>query len=162
MGADMCFSLFYEPSDMPFKPDWNKGFKAIDSYIKAGKISHFDYISDDPKTLKSALYEKLTNVKNAYENGSRELTELYLSPYKIYVTGGMSWGDAPSDLYTDINDLENIDILIDVGFNEVPDYQKIVENILSKKEILPLLMSINPVLDTLISKEMKKGKGKKK
>ena len=66
----------------------------------------------------------------------------------------MSWGDSPTELFNDINDLEAIGALDEVGFNNVIDYKAIVKKILKQKTILPMLMSLDKDFDSLISRAL--------
>lgn len=154
MGADMLVSLFYEPMDESFKPDWKKGHSHINKLTKKD-LKNCEHLGDTAKEIKDILHEKLNNIKENYENDSRELTTLEFPPYKVYLTGGMSWGDDPSDIYGDISTLNDFMILEKVGFNEVPDYKSIVDIILKQTTVLPMLMSLHPDLDKLIAENLK-------
>jgi len=158
MGADMCVCLFYRPISNTFKPDWKIGHDAINAFTH-NQLQEVEHLGDDDKAIKTSLHDKLDNIKDAVTNGSRELTTLEFPPYLVYITGGMSWGESPSDIYNDINDLTTMGILNDIGYNDVPDYKAIVDVILEQTTVLPMLMSLNPDLDKLISKKLK---GKKK
>lgn len=153
MGADMLVACFYEPMDDIFIADWNKGHAFIDK-LTDKQLLNVEHLGEDSDTIKKALHDNLNSVKNAYKGNDRELTILEFPPYKVYLTGGMSWGDSPTELFNDINDLEAIGALDEVGFNNVIDYKAIVKKILKQKTILPMLMSLDKDFDSLISRAL--------
>ena len=154
----MVIACFYEPMDNTFKPNWNKGHSYIDN-LTDKQLTDVEYLGEDPddlsNTIKKALHDKLNSVKDTYK-GSRELTTLEFPPYKVFLTGGVSWGDSPSDIFNDISDLDLVGVLEEVGFNNVIDYKKIVDKILKQKVVLPMIMSLDKDLDALISKTLSK------
>lgn len=156
----MLITWFIEPTIGSFKPNWKAGEDIINSYTQTPPDA--DYLGDDLKEVKNILLSQLAEVKGAYEEGSRELTDIVIGPYTIYVTGGMSWGDPPTDLFNYISILNTLFILDACGFNKVIDYKLILEKILTHKEVLPLLVGLNPDLDKMISSALSTKSKRKK
>ena len=88
----------------------------------------------------------------------RDCTELDLFGHSIFIAGGISSGDSPSDTMDSIHRLEEHDILDKCGFNSDIglDYAGILSSILENKEALPLLMGKHTQLDKLINKIFRK------
>jgi hypothetical protein len=159
MGADMLVACFFEPFDKDFKPDWGRASKYLEEqiamWIKKDKVpSGIDYLGE-PEEAADAIRSHLKEVKDAYEGGHRELTTLEFPPYRVYLTGGMSYGDSPSEIFNSINNLNELNLLDKAGFNEVPNYQGMVTSMLAVKSTLPLFMGLSTDLDELISKRLK-------
>jgi len=159
MGADMLVSCFFEPIDKDFKPDWEGTSKYLEEQIKKWIKKDtvpacIDYMGE-PEEAASTVRSALEEVKNAYEQGDhRELTSLEFPPYRVYLTGGMSWGDSPSEIFNSINTLNELNLLDKAGFNQVPNYKEIVDEMLKVKDILPLFMGLSQELDKEVSKRL--------
>lgn len=163
MGADMLVSCFSEPMDNEFKPDWDAARKWIEDqsavWIKTDTLPREIDWMGDPEDAGKQLLGYLETVQQAYEAGSRELTSLEFPPYRIHLTGGMSWGDDPSELFQPINILNELNLLDMCGFNTTLNYKKIVEKMLPiVEDHHPLLIGLDPDLDALLEKEFKNGK----
>jgi hypothetical protein len=148
MGADLIMdSVPYIREG--FEPNWKAGFEKIDWLTKDGQI-----LEDDQEFLEGELDE----FKDMF-NGShrRDVTVHEIGPYDVILTGGMSWGDSPTELSSTITNLEEYGILEACGFYDTPDYNRILGLVLDKVgvEVLPLLMNLDPDLDKIVKEKLK-------
>lgn len=159
MGADMCIVCLYW--DRKRKLNWKAGIKAIKAlkYIK-NEDGVMLVASDAGMDYKQeTLLGYLKDLEDS--SGRRDVWEANFGHLSVLITGGMTWGDDPSDLYTAITALQEVDydILRAVGF-ELPeddtDYRELLMKVLKVKEILPLLIGLDKHLDTLVEKKLKK------
>lgn len=116
MSACMLTAALAIPTDGPQKPDLDRGRLAVDELTEPNAIEF-----DDPETeletlipdfdpvrhLDDAGLPTLDAVKVAARtiiddlgkalDGCNEIDVLRIGGYKLFVSGGMSWGDAPTD-----------------------------------------------------------------
>jgi hypothetical protein len=159
MGADMLLtSLSWDRGQ---KLDWAAGRTRLARLAK--KV--FDNEDLPPGTDKKSLLASLDLVKRAVENDHREGVVFQFGHLNILFTGGMSWGDTPSDLYTDINDLITIDnggVVDAIGFDrDLFNYKEILLKILkamNDSKQLPCLLHLDSHLDTMLEEMLKYGK----
>jgi hypothetical protein len=157
MGADLLIACFSEPMDKNFKPDWDKARTWIEEqskvWIKTDTLpNEIDWMGE-PEDAGKQLLGYLQQVEEAYDAGRRDLCSLEFPPVRVHLTGGMSWGDDPSDIYQPINILNELGLLDMVGFNNIPNYKTMIEKILSVKEMHPLLIGLDNDLDAMLEKE---------
>ena len=97
MGADFCYSILPRCKITPER------FAAATALIKAFNVDQSDLDAGDPD------HEAMQDAFVSYADGgfgrSREVGELYLGGANYYLTGGMSYGDAPTDAYDQMNAL---------------------------------------------------------
>ena len=159
MGADMNVACLYW--DRKRKLNWKAGIKAIKALKYEPDNNGVPVVTSDVGIdyQKKTLLGYLNNLKDY--NVRRDVATLDFAHLYILITGGMTSGDDPTDLYTAINALEEADynILRAVGFNhpeDDTDYKQILMKVLKIKTAVPMLMGLDPDLDRLIGKEMKK------
>ena len=145
MGADMLIACFSE------RIDFKAGHAYIDKEDWVGRLDE-DIVDED---FVSDLHGKLKKIEDAYADKRRDCTFIEFAPYRIYLTGGESWGDSPTELFNDITDLENLGVLDECGFNQVIDYRRILNKILNLKKVLPGLLGLDEDLDEMISDKLK-------
>jgi hypothetical protein len=167
MGAD--FTLLSLSWDKNRKLNWSAGFKALKKYCKDPKNLDEDgnlHTSSDMIVDEDSLEGCIKSIKSAVEGTCREATCLEYGHLKILVTGGMSWGDDPSDLMGDIYllmDTNHGEILNAIGFDQdLQDYKGILQKVLKVKALQPLLMGLDKELDTMLEKELSKCPRKRK
>lgn len=155
MGADMLVNLVYHEDGK--KLNWKAGHKEIDRLIKVWGENIPNSVSwmSDPK---DELHSMLTELQEAIESERRDICNLTFPPYQIYLTGGMSWGDNPTEIYQSFQTLSEEDsILAAVGLNPTMiDFHAILKKILKNKALIPLLTGIDKDLDVLLEKEILK------
>lgn len=123
MGADMCVELAVIGEDE--EPD----FEAARSYIATAvekdlmRHSRCDELEDlacgDWETvdeLRKALRAALASFEVAVSAWHREATRLHRNGEVIYLTGGLSWGDAPTELYDEMALLHETGVMKAAGF----------------------------------------------
>jgi len=189
MGADMIIECFWEEINakgLPVKkPDWKKGKAKIkelcSKWLADGELpSEVDFLANGDKFLhrfeggvytiedqvasvQVKLIESLEEIKQAYTGNHRELTSLEFRPYRVFITGGMSWGDSPSTLFNTLQTLTELEILEATGLNpNLPDTLAIVKKLVKSEELQPLLIGKDEDLDKMLDIEMRKSKRKHK
>ncbi len=77
---------------------------------------------DDVEQLRVGLLADIEAMERALTCGSRELDWFQLGPYRLYLTGGLSWGDSPTELFDVICRLDAYGLagLAGFGIAEVP------------------------------------------
>jgi len=159
MGADLL--IYTLTWDKKRKLNWNAGYKLIKSLKEVPKllmIADGGKDSDDLEEIKNTLNSDLTELKDAVRaGGRRDVSLISLGHLNILWTGGMSWGDDPTEMFTSLSRLEESHVLDEIGFcRDEIDYKKILTKILKKKDLLPLLLGIDKTLDNMLEKEFKK------
>jgi len=142
MGADFC--LVAAIMDVDKKPNW----KAALRYIRE---DFSDIDNHDPEEL----VEHLRNFIALWNGGSRDTGVLYTGHLKMLCTGGMTWGDDPTDSHSTIWSLMDAGVLDAAGFSDGPNYKEILLKVLENKEILPLLVGTDPELDKMVEERLK-------
>jgi hypothetical protein len=112
-------------------------------------------MKDLPK-ISEALHRYLDEVETAYRTYSKELTYLEFMPYRVWITGGMNYGDSPTELYNTLMLLNSISVLEATGLNPtLPNHGKIVRKLVKRKDLQPLLIGVDSELDAILDKEMR-------
>ena len=181
MSGDMLIESFYEELDdkhnttffsgQPnerMSPGWADGHckindlcdqmkrdKKIDPDVMHLGDEGLGDIKDLPQ-VRAKLHQFLLDIQQAYTSQRGSLVALEFFPYRVWITGGQSYGDAPTDLYYPVEALNQLGVLDAVGFNPVlPNYRKMIHTIIKNKELQPLLLHTDPDLDKLLEKEFK-------
>lgn len=156
----MLVSYFYCEEEL--KPNWKNGEDKITQLLKKwkkqGLPTDMSYWGE-PQTAANSLREQLKEIRAVFTNPGdyQELSVFYLGPYKIFLTGGMSWGDDPSNLFSTINDLSQSGILAACGFDQpIPDAVNILRKILAVDQIRPLLIGLDEELDEMLDQKGRK------
>jgi hypothetical protein len=113
MGADFIYAI--APVDID-KDKYVARAKALtfeeaealfqeDEYFFPGAESE----EDDAEFLKMVIERLLMAIEVCYTTSLRELDHLTLKGTRFVLTGGMSWGDPPTDVYDDVCILSNFD-----------------------------------------------------
>lgn len=112
MGADFLFAHFIAPVER--EEDLNLDFDAAHSFIDATDwsghhvIDMFDHrvnFSDDSEAARAKVNEvSRASLHRAVDNmrgftRRRDVGWFSRNGETVFITGGMSWGDAPTDLY---------------------------------------------------------------
>ena len=122
MGADFIGALVWLPKDE--KPDWKGGRQAIQK-LEATPRQGWpeDYVSDwadlhetDAEAL-AELRQDLKCLQEHWDEGGRESGMVQILGHNILLTGGMSRGDAPTELMDCIDRLGAANVLQACGFN---------------------------------------------
>ena len=122
MGADFIGAIVWLPNDQ--KPDWKAGQQAIQ---KLASMPMSDWPTDfvefwadeneDTKKAADVLQRDLECVQEHWDDGGRESGMVCVMGINILLTGGMSYGEAPTDLMDCINRLGSADVLEACGLN---------------------------------------------
>ena len=123
MGADLC--LEYVTIKKSKKPDWKKGLAKIKALEKvwveeAGDGELDESVFGYPIAVEDAVDElksDLANLKEAVKNRLRDVTCISVGNYLVYATGGMTWGDDPSDSYSSFTRLNATGVAKACGFD---------------------------------------------
>jgi hypothetical protein len=100
------------------QPDWAAGLEAIDELTAEPLIWLADDLGFNPDLdMKQRLRCALENARTAVEGRDRECAQLRFGPWTLFVTGGMSTGDAPTDLYDHFALLDLSGVAQNIGFD---------------------------------------------
>lgn len=113
MGADFLTWCYLLPDGK--EPVWDETL-ITDEHIKA-----YQEVVDLGNTADEVRYElknALTTVQNAWADNSREGVKLRFSKrrFTLLLTGGMSWGDSPTELFDAMQKLYESGLAEDIGF----------------------------------------------
>lgn len=129
MGADLL--VYHVPIRTGKKPNLKKAEARIDrlgktkpenwpeEYCESQSIEdlneegRMDQVSQLRTDLK--LFYNTINPKSKI--GVRDLTWIKVGPWTIWLTGGMSWGDAPTESWGMLERLDKCGVLKAMGFN---------------------------------------------
>lgn len=116
MGADFIFTTAALPikDGKVQKPRWPRAISR--KHVRMAREAEIFYEDSTDSAIKSMLLDELKFFKEAIKNDSRELGAFRFKGNMIYLTGGMSWGDPPTELFDTINNLWQAGILEDAGF----------------------------------------------
>lgn len=121
MGADMILSALSISKKK--KPDFKKG----EAFINKLEMTPVDKwptefterfggeIAIGP--MASSLKDSLKMLEQAWSHNHREAAFMEMCGRTIIVTGGLSWGDAPTDLMSDIDNLLYAGVAQACGFS---------------------------------------------
>jgi hypothetical protein len=102
MGADMCVTAL--ALDAGDQPDWAAGEQAIKELTVEALMTLVDDFALDCNTdyMQERLREALKNARRAVEGWNRECVKVNFGRWTLFLTGGMSCGDLPTDLFDDL------------------------------------------------------------
>jgi len=119
MGADLILAATALRSGK--QPDW----AAAESWIEGlneeslGNFADIFSLDDEDEDLKERLKGHLADFREGIDDDRwRDLTWITVGPYKVYVSGGMSWGDSPTESFNAINELVASGVLTAAGFDD--------------------------------------------
>ena len=128
MGADfICYMLMWDADKKVLDFDGAREFvkSGLDRGDLTTEVVNEDVILSDIDSIEKAIYR-----------GTRECDERRIGHLKILLTGGMSWGDGPTDLARSISNLEDFHegrILDIIGFiYDDTDYRGILKRMLRR------------------------------
>lgn len=134
MGADfLCFII-----GMPIgqEPKWDLNDKQWKEAARTWIKERGDEGADLEGVIKD-LKAQLAEVKNAWNGGYRRDTSVFHRGHeKVLVTGGLSWGDDPSDMFAAIQDLYDSGLIDILGFDRHLDdgFMEKLDSVLKKVE----------------------------
>lgn len=129
MGADLLLA----GASIPYrrKPAWKDAEKRVDVLEKTmmarwpmpyqkNWAGHWDDLSpiSRSKTAAGQLTSDLDDFRSAWLNGGRSSMVWRVGNRMLLVTGGMSWGDSPGDLFDSVNRLNAAGVLQAAGFDK--------------------------------------------
>lgn len=118
MGADMLISIVM--IDDGKKPDFRKGRKYIDELARKPSDKWPLEIRDryaDGSELVVDLRGSLGNLILAWKGDHRQAADMKVGGKEILITGGLSWGDSPTELFGDIEKLRDAHVTVVCGFD---------------------------------------------
>jgi hypothetical protein len=124
MGADLLIAALV--IDAGREPDFAAARAALD-LLHQEQVEIPDQFSDhDPGTeagleaISESLCDSLAELEEALQE-SRELASFELRGATVFLTGGMSWGDTPTELFDTFNRLWAVpSVLAAAGFEVAP------------------------------------------
>jgi hypothetical protein len=121
MGADMILSVLWIGKKK--NPDFKKGEALIQKLAmtpaEEWPKEFIDRFNDDIMIgpMVDELSQSLNEVKRSWSGNHREAAFMEMCGRRILVTGGLSWGDAPTDLMGDIDNLLSSGVAKACGFS---------------------------------------------
>lgn len=125
MGADMMVAAIW--MNQRKKPDFENGKKHIEKLKELPVLKWPARIVTElgncfgtplePAPLIETLLGNLESLELAWEGNHREATFIDVAKKRILVTGGLSWGDAPTDLFREIDHLVAAGVTKACGFD---------------------------------------------
>jgi hypothetical protein len=111
MGAEMLIACLAIDEDL--HPDFAAAHRAVDVVISSDIEERDEFLDlPDPDTrdglsaLHQDLHRCLTELEQALSG--REFTCMALRGANVYVTGGFSWGDSPTEAFVLVNRLRAV------------------------------------------------------
>jgi hypothetical protein len=116
----MCVSMLVLRADR--EPSWFAGEQAIRelSEQELNQIAD-EYGCESSAEARERLYQALESAQNAIEHWNRECTSFRFGDTLWYLTGGLSTGDPPTDLFDDFELLHATRIAETIGFYWPPN-----------------------------------------
>lgn len=110
----MCFVI-----GMPIgkEPNWDIGEKEYRRAAREWVKTRGDRGADIQDVVED-LKESVAEVKQAWNGGGRDMSVFNHGHEKLLVTGGMSYGDDPTDLFTHIQNLYDSGLIEVLGFDQ--------------------------------------------
>lgn len=117
MGADMFISALAARRGTSL--DWDTAELAIRALdrLELERIADELGWDEDDDDVAERLRGAVQAVRKALTGGSRELDVLEFGTWDIYVTGGLSWGDSPTDLFDAFWALDASGLATAIGFS---------------------------------------------
>ena len=98
-------------------PKWEEAKKYIRDNRKAITKKWNENMNDDTEhDVVKRLIDDIDTLKRGWDDGSRECITFEHKGDKILITGGLSWGDNPTETFGAISDLDESGILDLLGF----------------------------------------------
>jgi hypothetical protein len=118
MGADMFIAALAAPRGASL--DWDAAEPAIRAFDREelGRIA--DELGCDDDDVAEQLRAAVQAAREALAGGSRELDVLEFGTWDLFLTGGLSWGDTPSDLFDVFGALQASGLAYAIGFSWPP------------------------------------------
>lgn len=116
MGADFIWAIAPIDLDQNAYIDKANAMTLEDAQSLFNEVEHIFYDLDgeaDDEAFRLAVIARTIEAINACYKPSRELDTLTLKGSKYVLTGGMSWGDVPTDVFDDVCLLASFDYLLD-------------------------------------------------
>ena len=76
-------------------------------------VDEFNYEPDELERLKEQLFSDVEEIRSAFENRHRQGAREDFGKHAVLITGGMSWGDDPTELFGSVCRLVNSGLLKD-------------------------------------------------
>lgn len=121
MGADMVTAVLVLHEDIV--PDWEAARRAVAEIVdRVGDGTTDEQLLmlgdwfDSAEELRNGLLADVDVMAAAYDGNRRDVDWLEFREHRLYVTGGMSSGDSPTDVFGVIVRLDSYGIADAAGF----------------------------------------------
>jgi len=168
MGADLTLAWLIHNKDT--FPNWDAGRAKLQELaeieLKTDPNDCYDedtslediYITDSPEITLAEAQESIDYLEGA--DDLRDFSSVTLGHFTMLISGGMSWGDNPTESFTHLDLVGWLpnQVLEAMGFytGDIPDYKTFTEQILDlHPKILPSLMGLNPEFNDIIEARLK-------
>ena len=103
MGAD--FSL----ATVPAFQLTDKRLKTLSALVKAQEVNEDPEADDDMVAFRDAAYECVQCLRSIINGREIDTITLDGADHYVWITGGMSWGDPPTDAYEPLSSLSEFE-----------------------------------------------------
>lgn len=102
------------------EPKWEEAKKYIRDNRKAITKKWNAEMEDETEyNMVKRLIDDIDTLKRGWDTGNRECIIFEHNGDKMLITGGLSWGDNPTETFGAISDLDRADILDILGFYDI-------------------------------------------
>lgn len=116
MGADLL--LHHVWIKRAQEPDWQAAKATIEAMTdeEIEKLESFEYSEEGtPEEYRYLLVSDLEEIKEVWHNDRRDAYKCPLGPIDCLITGGMSWGDDPSEFFSLVGRFLEVDAAINAA-----------------------------------------------
>lgn len=120
MGADLLLHHVWIRRGRT--PDWAaaKATLAAMTDEDVERLEEFEYRGDTPAEYREFLIRDLGDIEEAWNSDRRLAYKFPAGPIDMWVTGGVSWGDSPTDEFDTVGRLLETNALEAAGFYDWP------------------------------------------
>lgn len=113
--------VFQLPIPADKEPDWDRAEKWV-AALTADELNELavghDWEAEGAKEQRAQLAQILADFRKEIE-GSREVAVIQFLGHKLYLTGGLSWGESPTDAWDVFERAVAAGVARQAGFDEI-------------------------------------------
>lgn len=140
MGADFICTFAWRPMGGP--PGWDAVSRAIDAWDETD-LADFLVTIDEPEDcldevgnidgdkVRAEAHQILLAFRAAWEGPPRDAAKTQIGPYEVLITGGMSYGDSPTETFDLIEQAYSLP-LSHAGFYKRAESEAIIDSLLGR------------------------------
>lgn len=114
MGSSFC--SYHYVAKTSTQLNWNPHIEPAHLEAAAEWLSLDPAIDEDVQEILNEVYRHIETVKDGWNDCRNDCTIFELEGLKIMYTGGETWGDSPTDLFSAMDFLASTEIASAIGF----------------------------------------------